>query len=176
MVQFQNYCAFLIFKKKKFLIKSCILNNFYSYLFGHFFIYQIFLEWFQFFYKGTSNNFGIFRLELFHLSPYYFDLTSFFFFFKLHTCFIFNNEGKAVAPALTATVKGDSIDNPIRAQASLTNISKSKQNTKKYFFTKFYIYRFFPWNQFHEILYTGSPLIGRKKWSRRKPSYEKFYK
>ena len=42
----------------------------------------------------------------------------------IHTCFMFNREGKAVAPALTATVKGDSMDNPIRAQASLTNISE----------------------------------------------------
>ena len=45
-------------------------------------------------------------------------------FFLIHTCFMFNRDGKAVAPALTATVKGDSMDNPIRAQASLTNISE----------------------------------------------------
>jgi len=77
VVQFQIYREFLIFKKKIFLIKSCILNNFYSYLFGDFFVYQFFLEWFQFFCKDTRDNFGTFRSELFHLSPYYFGFTVF---------------------------------------------------------------------------------------------------
>lgn len=41
----------------------------------------------------------------------------------LLTCFIFNNAGSAVQPALTATASGDSTDKPIRAQASLTKSS-----------------------------------------------------
>ena len=41
----------------------------------------------------------------------------------MFTCFMFNNAGKAVQPAFTATANGDSTDSPIRAQASLTKRS-----------------------------------------------------
>ena len=44
VVQFQNYREFFIFKNVFFLIKSSILNNFYSYLFGHFFVFSNFFR------------------------------------------------------------------------------------------------------------------------------------
>ena len=105
MVPFQIYCAFLNFQKKNFLIKSSILNNFYSYLFGHFFAFQIFFRVIAtYFYKGRVINlaysildgstypfftllrvhlkihlhkFGIFYLRRKHLSLFYFAQSTF---------------------------------------------------------------------------------------------------
>ena len=81
-IQLQN-CKIIVYDFQNllicfFLIKSCIPNNFYSYLFGHFLSINFFRVISVSSIKiPTRDNFSIFRSELFHLSPYYFDFAIF---------------------------------------------------------------------------------------------------
>ena len=43
---------------------------------------------------------------------------------KMYTCLILSKAGNAALPALTTTDRGESIESPMSAQASLTNISE----------------------------------------------------
>ena len=61
-----------------------------------------------------------------------------------------SSAGKAVHPALTATANGESIDNPMRAQASLAN--KSAISCHKALKMNFTFYQSSPWKTWIKML------------------------